>query len=279
MTKDFPYPFQFNHCIVAIEGTQGYHFLDPATETYPFGYLPSTDQDRDCLLLKGSKGVFAHTPMAQPADNGILQQQIITIGSDGSLEVVRRASSFGDYGATDRATYMDYDPTELREHFERAVSAFAPGAKLTAYQVSDPFHFEMPFTSIYRYVAKRYCKRAGDLLLFPLPGVAYECLTPPTDTRRYPIEHPSVSFLRDEAQIVLPEGYEVYYLPTGMEIAIPSHEFRCAYRHEDGRIYYHGEQMRKSTTVPVEAYPGYRTFCNDMERGTAEWIVLKQKTR
>jgi transglutaminase-like putative cysteine protease len=279
LTKDFPYPFQCNHCIVAIEGTEGYHFLDPAGETYPFGYLPSEDQDRDCLLLKGTKGVFAHTPLAQPRDNGVLQQQTITIGSDGSIEVVRKVSTCGDYGAADRAAFIDYGPTELREHFERAVSSSDPRATLIAYQISDPFNFEIPFTKIYRYVAERYCKRAGDLLMFPMPGVSYECLTPATARRQYPIEHPSVSLLRDEAQIVLPEGYEVYYLPTGMDLTIPTHEFRCVYSYEGGRIYYSGEQIRKSTAVPLEAYPDYRTFCRYMERGTAEWIVLKQKPR
>jgi transglutaminase-like putative cysteine protease len=278
LTKDFPYPFQCNHCIVAIEGTEEYQFLDPAGETYPFGYLPSEDQDRDCLILK-EPGVFAHTPLAQPRDNGVLQQQTITIGSDGSIEVVRKVSTCGDYGAADRAAFIDYDPTDLREHFERAVSSFDPRATLIAYQISDPSNFEIPFTKIYRYVAERYCKRAGDLLMFPMPGVSYECLTPATDRRRYPIEQTSVSSLRDEAQIVLPDGYEVYYLPTGMDLTIPSHEFRCLYNYEGGRIYYSGEEIRKSTAVPLEAYPDYRTFCRYMERGTAEWIVLKQKPR
>ena len=115
--------------------------------------------------------------------------------------------------------------------------------------------------------------------MFPLPGVSYECLTLPTERRRYAIEFPSVFFLRDEAQIMLPEGYEVYYLPTGMDITIPSYEFRSAYHHEEGRISYNGEQIRKSTTIPLEEYPDYRTFCHDMERGTAEWIVLKRKQR
>jgi len=279
MTEDFPYPFQFNHCIVAIEREKGYHFLDPATETYPFGYLPSTNQDRDCLILKGTKGVFAHTPLARPLDNGALQQQIITIRSDGSIAIVRKVSTFGDYGATDRATYMDYGPTELREHFERTVTSLDPRGKLTAYLISDPFDFEIPFTRTYRYTAERYCKRAGDLLMFPLPGMSYECLTPPPERRRYSLEFPSVSFLRDEAQIILPEGYEVYYLPTAMELTIPSYELRCAYHHEENSISYHGELILKSTTVPLEAYPGYRTFCHDMERGTAEWIVLKRKTK
>ena len=279
LTRDFPYPFQFNHCIVAIETTEGYHFLDPAGETYPFAYLPSEDQDRECLLLKGSKGIFANTPPVQPHDNGVLQQQTIAIGPDGSLEVVRKASTFGDYGASDRAAFISYGPTDPREHIERAVNSLAPDAKLIAYEVSDPLHFEVPFTTTYRYVVEGYCKRAGDLLMFSLPGVSYECLTPPNEKRRYAIEHPSVSFLRDEAQIVLPEGYEVYYLPTGMELTIPSHEFRCAYGHGEGRIYYHGELIRKSTTVPLEACPGYRTFCRDLAKGTAEWIVLKQKTK
>jgi hypothetical protein len=174
---------------------------------------------------------------------------------------------------------MDYGPNELHEHIERAVSAFAPRAKLIAYQISDPAQFETPFTSIYRYVAEDYCKRAGDLLMFPVPGVSYECLTPATDRRRYPIEHPSVSFLRDDVRITLPEGYEVFYLPTAMEIVTLSNEFRCAYNYERGNLSYYGEQIRKSTTVLLEAYPEYRTFCEDMERGTAEWIVLKQKTR
>ena len=279
MTPDFPYPFQFNHCIVAIEGAEGYHFLDPAGETYPFGYLQSEDQDRDCLLLKGTKGIFTHTPPAQPHDNGVLQQQIITIRPDGSLDVVRKAATCGDYGAADRAALIAFGPTELREHIERAVNSVVPGAQLIAYEVSDPLSFELPLTTTCRYVVEGYCKRAGDLLMFPLPGVSYECLTPAHEKRRYPIENPSVSFQRDEAEIVIPEGYEVYYLPNGMESTIPSHEFRCAYGHGGGRIYYRGELIRKMATVPLEAYPGYRTFCRDVARGTAEWIVLKEKTR
>jgi transglutaminase-like putative cysteine protease len=278
MTEDFPYPFQFNHCIVAIEGEKGYHFLDPTTETYPFGYLPSSNQDRDCLLLKEPKGVFAHTPQAQPLDNGVLQQQIITIRADGSIAAVSKVSAFGDYAATDRTTFIDYGPTELREHFERAVTSLDPKGKLIVYQTSDPFDFEIPFTRTYRYTAERYCKRAGDLLMFPLPGVSHECLTLPTARRRYAIEFPSVSFLTDEAQIMLPEGYEVYYLPTAMDLTTPSYDFRCAYQYEENSISYHGELIRKNTSVPLEAYPDYRTFCYDMERGTAEWIVLKRKT-
>jgi transglutaminase-like putative cysteine protease len=279
VTRGFPYPFQFNHCIVAIEGINGYHFLDPTGETYPLDYLPSEDQDRDCLLFKGRKGVFAHTPLARPLENGVLQQQTITIAPDGSIEVEQRASSVGDAGATGRASYLDYGPTELRELFERAVSSFHPGARLIDYHISDPFNFEIPFTRTYRYVAEGYCKRAGDLLIFPLPGVSYGCLTPATERRRYPIALPSVSFIRDEAEIILPEGYEVYHLPVAMELTTPFCDFRSAYRHEGETIYYQGEKIRKSTSIPLKAYPSYRQFCQEMERGTAQWVVLKQKTR
>jgi hypothetical protein len=279
LTKGFPYPFQFNHCIVAIKGIKGYHFLDPTGETYPLDYLPSEDQDRDCLLFKGRKGVFVHTPLAQPHENGILQQQTITIASDGSIEVEQRSSGVGDAGAIGRATYMDYGPTELRELFERAVSSLHPGAKLIDYHISDPFNFDIPFIRTYRYVAERYCKRAGDLLIFPLPGVSYGCLTPAKERRSYPIVFPSVSLIRDEAQIILPEGYEVYYLPTALELTTPFCDFRSAYHHEGGTIYYRGEKIVKSTSIPLKAYPSYCQFCQEMERGTAEWVVLKQKTQ
>ncbi|MBW2038134.1 MAG: DUF3857 domain-containing protein [Deltaproteobacteria bacterium] len=277
LIKDFPYPFQFNHCIVAIEGERKYQFLDPTGETYPFDYLPSEDQDRDALLFKGQQGIFTRTPLARPRENGVLYRQTIRIGPDGSIEVEKRSLDFGDVGAYNRATYMDCGPTELREIFEGAASALHPGAKLIDCSISDPFDFKRPFTKTYRFIAEDYCKRAGDLLIFQLPGVSYSCLTPVKEGRKYPIELCSVHFLRNEVEVDLPDGYGVYYLPKPVEIKTPYFDFCSSYRYEEGKIFYQGERIRKTTTIPLEDYPLYRKFCQEMERGSTDWVVLKKE--
>ncbi|RLB06925.1 MAG: hypothetical protein DRG50_04280, partial [Deltaproteobacteria bacterium] len=277
LTREFPYPFQFNHCIVAIEAKEGYHFLDPTGETYSFHYLPSEDQNRDALLFQNQKGIFIHTPTADPQENGVLYRQIIKISSDGSIEVEKTSLSFGDIAASNRATYMDCGPTELREIFERAVSTVHPGAKLIDYSISDPLDFGQPFTKIYRCFAEGYCKKAGDLLIFQLPDVSYSCFVPTKEKRRYPIELSYVHSLKNEVEIYLPDDYEVYYLPKAVKIKTPYFDFSSSYWHEGTKVFYRGERIRKATVIPLKDYPLYRKFCHLMERSSGEWVVLKKK--
>lgn len=74
LSREFPYPFQFKHCIVAIADKQRYHFLDATGETYPFEYLPSNDQDRDVLLFLGQWGISTRSPLAKPQENGVFHR-------------------------------------------------------------------------------------------------------------------------------------------------------------------------------------------------------------
>ena len=65
LIKDFPYPFQFNHCIVVYKNEGKYHFLDPVAENYRFNYLPGSDQERDVLIFDNKKIVFDENSLGQ----------------------------------------------------------------------------------------------------------------------------------------------------------------------------------------------------------------------
>jgi hypothetical protein len=79
LNVDFPYPFQFNHCIVAVEASEGFRFLDPVAEDYRSDYLPGTDQNRKVLIFAGGDTVFGQTPVAPPRRSGVHTKQVIDI--------------------------------------------------------------------------------------------------------------------------------------------------------------------------------------------------------
>jgi hypothetical protein len=277
LIKDFPYPFQFNHCIVAIEGKEGYHFLDPTPETYPFNYLPSDKQDCEVLLFKDQGGIFTRTPLSSHQENGVFHKHTIIIDPDGSIEVEKKSLSFGDVGASNRATYLHCDPTELKELFERAISTILPGATLISYSISDPLDFEKPFIETYRFLATSYCKKTDNFLIFQLPGLLYDYLSPGKERRKYPLNFPSVHALSNDVEIILPEEYKVYYLPKPIKIRTPYVDFQSSYRLEEGKIIYQGEKFRKITSIPPEGFLLYWTFCQFMNRRVHEWIILEKR--
>lgn len=95
LIKDFPYPFQFNHCIVAIQREGEFHFIDPIAENYRVNHLPEYDQNRDVIIIKDPHPIFAKTPLSTPEENAFYAQRQIVIKNDESLRRRNAILGFG----------------------------------------------------------------------------------------------------------------------------------------------------------------------------------------
>ena len=71
LIKDFPYPDQFNHCIVAVKKKDRYKFIDPTSEGYHISYLREDDQNRGVLIFE-EKPRFGKTPLLDSDQNGLV---------------------------------------------------------------------------------------------------------------------------------------------------------------------------------------------------------------
>ena len=235
LIKDFPYPFQFNHCIVAAENEKGYRFLDPTAQYHRFDYLPDSDQDRGILIFKDHRTIFSKTPLAEPKDNAYFSQEHINIKKDGAIEGEQKNTCLGSREALSRSLYTKFSPTEIREGLGGVVDGISPGAKLLDYTYTDPPDFKKKFTYFIKYNAPDYCKKAGDILIFQLFGIEESCAATDKEERRYPIEHHSNSYGKNEVHFNIPEGYELYYLPEPVEIKNPYFEYRSSYQKKGER--------------------------------------------
>ncbi len=156
LIRDFPYPFQFNHCIVGVKNEVAYHFIDPVAYNCHFDYLPGSDQNRNVLIFNGEKVVFEKTPLAKSEENSYYSQSHIKIRLDGSIECEVKNFGFGGKEASLRSFFLKNRPTKIKESFEERVDEISSGAKLLVYTHSDPLNFKERFWVNFKYNAQDY---------------------------------------------------------------------------------------------------------------------------
>jgi hypothetical protein len=276
LIKDFPFPFQFDHCIVAIENEGGYQFIDPVATEYRVNYLPDFDQNRDVLIFKGDETAFATTPLAKPQENMRYNQYQIKIGMDGSMTYEWKNASSGDIEATLRSVFINGSPKEIREVLEKIADEKSPGAKLLGYTHSNPLNFKEGFMASAKYFAPNYCRKNNDIVVFPIEEmIKGTCLAKSGTERKYPIVISNNSCNRVEAEFNIPESYELFLLPEPVEIVNQFLEFRSSFRKEGEKIFYRQELIKKATRIPPEEYSVYQTSCQAMERSFKRDVLFR----
>jgi transglutaminase-like putative cysteine protease len=277
LIKDFSYPFQFNHCIVAVENERGYHFVDPVAEDYHFDYLPVSDRNRDVLIFKDEQALFSKTPFARPEENAYYTQQKITIRLDGSIEAEVKDFGSGGREAYLRSSFIDSSPLKIKESLEERVDEISSGAKLLAFTHSDPLNFKERFELNIKYNAQDYCRKAGDILIFDVPEIWKGCPATGKKDRRYPIVVWNNSYSKDEVEFNIPKGFEAYHLPEPIEMKNQYFEFHSSYRKEGDRIFYQGELIRNALRISPEDYVSYQKYCGVMEKSFRREVLFKKK--
>ncbi|MBW2341878.1 MAG: DUF3857 domain-containing transglutaminase family protein [Deltaproteobacteria bacterium] len=277
LIKDFPYPFQFNHCIVAVEDNGGYRFLDPTAQYHGFDYLPEDDQGRWCLIFRHDEPIFARTPLETAGHNQYVRNQAIRITPDGAIEVTMHNRSSGSREARERSFYAESSPTEIRETMEEMVDELSPGARILDHTYTDPLNHEQGFIEYVQCHAPEYCKKAGDMLIFRVPGLASGFFDAGKEKRRYCLLHRSNSHMRDEVTFNIPEGYEIYYVPEPVELTNSHFEFRSCYQSNGSRVVYHGDFIRRAGRITPEEYADYRLCCKAVEKSCERYVLFREK--
>ena len=229
--RDYPAPI-FNHAIAALPDAGGYLFMDPTSETAPFGDLPWVDQGANVLVVKeDGSGEMTQTPLFPPERNRIQWLVTATLGVDGDLEGSCTIETFGQ----DRTEFAGFvagtKPTEREDAMARTMARISPGAVLLGQEVIAPKDPQDSMKLVIRFKVPRFLVRAGNvdvlsLHLVRFPEVASMAAL---SSRRHPIFLHNLSRESSEVRLYLPPGRHTKNLPAARTLEGPGVSASASY--------------------------------------------------
>lgn len=268
---------QFDHCIVAADLPRGLTFIDNVGKTVPYGTLPSMDQGALAMVTRPSGPQFARIPIAPARANREVVHRIVAMGPDGSATVSLTVRYYGLSDSDERGDYQELSPVRLKQSFEDAVADAADGGHLISYHVSDPQNLDKPLTVSYSYVAPQLAARAGDLLIFHVPGFDPGLSSFERLSRTFPMWFDDRSEDRSQTDIVLPRGYRIRYVPTGAKGILPEVGFSAAYRKMGDMIRFDSMLAWTQREIPTARYVEVRDLLRRRALFGQGLLVLERK--
>ena len=289
--EEWPYPYQFNHCIIAVkvgEQTQVATVIqhptlgrllifDATDENTPVGDLPDDEQGSLALVMAGEQGGLVRMPVTPPEANQLERLAEVTLDADGSITAVVRESSIGQSSVHERRLFRRLSKPEYTKVIEGWITGGATGAKLSKVEPSDNqadgrFSLQVDFT------APRYGQLMQNRLLVFKPAIVSrrESLDLTATARRHPVVIDPHAYT-ETVKVKLPAGFDVDELPDPVKLDAPFGVYVATYEVKDGLIHFTRTLKLKAATVPPGQYATVRAFFERIRAAEQAPVVLARK--
>ncbi|MCF7916232.1 MAG: DUF3857 domain-containing protein [Candidatus Omnitrophica bacterium] len=214
--KDFP-SVTFNHAIAAVKIDDQFVFMDPTSNTTPFGQIPLADQNRRVLLFLENNYKIIKTPGSK--ENGIVYSMDIDIGPDQNAMIRRKVSSLGYFASSYRG-YLQYShPLRIKEDISQKMIEISPFSKLIDYEIKNKDDLDKRPVLTYTFIGDDFLNPAGLYrVLKPLDQIKLKDSLISKEKRKFPIDFQGIFSKTAYVNINLPSSLEVKYLPESQSL-------------------------------------------------------------
>jgi hypothetical protein len=274
VVSDIPM-LQFNHCIGAAKIDNEYVFLDPISETCPFGYVPASDQGQIAMVFLDNTYKFMKVPLFEPERNKDTREMKILVNKDRSIEVEKKGIHIGENGIRFKYWLKGIDPTKRKESLEEEISQSCPGSILKDCIISNLDDLDSPLAITEKFYVPNWLHDIGDgKLTFKLPTVVIDIKGTDKEERRYPIWYEYTRSKEYDIEVILPKGYKAFFLSKSLDLKTPYSSFAYHIENQDNTIKIHISWRQDTTTIPLKAYREYKEFSEKISRKLNEEIIL-----
>jgi len=256
-------------------------FFDPTNSLVPFGEIGGYLQANYGLLATPDGGELIPLPKQPAGTNGVDRKGMLKLDARGNLQGSFTETRRGDRAWSEReairTTVQDKDRAKRVESLLSASLANFALTKLSFInleQISQPFGYE------YSFIAERYAKTAGNLLIVRprVIGVRSSGLLETKEPRHFPVIFEGPERDTDTVEIEMPAGYEVDDLPLPVDLDYSFASYHSKTEANGNVLKYTRSFEIKELDVPMnkmeELKKFYRVIASD-EQNTA---VLKPKS-
>jgi hypothetical protein len=289
--EEWPYPSQFNHCIIAVrvsDATQGPTVIthpklgrllifDATDTTTPVGDLPDPEQGSLALVMAGGDGGLVRMPVMPPDANHLERTAEVTLRPDGSITASLHERSRGQAASAMRAEFRGLARPDYAGVIEHWITNGATGAKVLKVEPADDreagrFALDVDFS------AANYGQLMQGRLLVFKPAIVSrrEFLDFTGAKRQHPVVFEPHAFT-ETINVNLPAGFDVDELPDPVKLDAPFGNYSASYEVRDGRLHFTRTFTQRAAVVPAEQYAQVRGFFERIRAAEQSPVVLAKK--
>jgi transglutaminase-like putative cysteine protease len=285
--EEWPSPWQFNHCILAVRMPAALPFaaaledpslgrllfFDPTDPHTLVGDLPAPEQGSWALVAAGESGRLLRLPTAPPEARESVRSVEASLNAEGDLTAAVREISVGQAAAAQRALFAS-SQTDLARRLDAWVARGSASAK-----VGSVKHEDDPttgrFTLDLELSAPRYAQPLQRRLLLFRPVILNrkEWVLPSAAARTQPMELDDEAF-SESMQLALPAGFAADELPPPVAIEAAFGSYSSKAQAAGGRLTFTRRYTLRRTTVPAEEHAAVRAFFEKIKAAEGAQVVL-----
>lgn len=285
-TRDLPYkygelatPGVDNHMIATYEPTPGkYVFLDATSKHTPYGMPSAMIQGKEGLLgLDPGHSRVVDIPAMDKARSGTDDVSVLTLEGTGlrgtgTLSMAgytKINQSYGLDGLNDIA-----EPRYVKALLERGNNKFF----VDKYSIANLDARDLPLSISYDYRLQDYVQQVDDEVYINL-SLERPHATDRIDetTRKLPRYNEFAYTDRSRTELVVPEGYEVSYLPPSVQAQGETIGFKMSYERQGNRIVQQREVYVNYLLLQPQQFGGWNTVVAKLGNAYREVVILKKK--
>jgi hypothetical protein len=234
------------------------------------------------VVRDDGSGELVQVPGFRASENRARKSMVITIDSDGSAEVRATCELTGYFDRKARRDLKDATPSEEQKVFDTAANVVSAGATNAGYSHSDLTDLTEPVRVFQDIQAKELAVPQGDMMIVHLPPFPHSFASmgiyPSLAERRYAFEFPCEFRSDIEADVSLPDGYEVVWLPEDVMLITPVAVFQltCESHEDEHSVVWKRSIAVNERSISVEDYGKFKENYDTLISPKNRLILLKK---
>ncbi len=246
-------------------------YLDPYRDITPYGYVRS--QFQGTIGLNVDTGELEEIPWR---DEGTYTSITGELKENGDLNVSIIVKFRGE-DAISMRTLKELPEKQIKSSVENYMRKILPRATLKRYEILNMESPDKDFILRMDCEVKSFAREAGDYIIMKLPGIHHSASNVSLEKRKTPMFYGKRFENITELNIKLPKDYWVYYIPPDLRRKIDMAKYTSFLRIKRNTILYFREKFSMgSDLIPVEKYPSFRNFIEEIARWSDDRVILKR---
>ena len=280
LDNSLPVPSQFNSVMIAIEHNGDVQYVSPSGQFNRYGWIASTYQGKDGLMIKESASEFVKIPVLNEKESisrVFLNAEIDEQGNlNGTFEL--KATGYCDRNIRNQLKFKNKDEQNI--FFKDVVNSIQGGSKLVSYDFTNPEDLSEDMTVKVIFESPHYATFQGDKVRFSIPKLSiygvdmvnYSSIK----KRNYNLELYSKRIYTYEAKIIIPNTFEVEYIPNSESKGIDFAKFEIKSNKSNNELNFKSNFILKDRIINFSNYNDFKKLQDDYFNRN-NWIVILGK--